>query len=136
LASAVTFIVLCLVAGFIVAMLRDKRKGLREKAMSDVPRFDDLHADALQRAEAGDAAAWADLGYSYLHGLGCEYDSEKALECYRKGAELHDMKACYGIYEMNSNGVSLVPDDEAKAMLERAAELGHEKAAFILRGGD
>jgi len=67
--------------------------------------------------------------------LGCEYDSEKALECYRKGAELHDKNACFGIYEMNSNGVSLVPNDEAKAMLTRAAELGHGKAEFILRGG-
>ena len=103
--------------------------------MSEAPRFDDLHADALQRSEAGDAAAWADLGYSYLHGLGCEYDSGKALLCYRKGAELHDMNACYAIWEMNGNGISLVPDDEAKAMLERAAELGHGKAGFILRGG-
>ena len=117
-------------------MLRDKRNIRRKKATSEAPRFDDLYAEALQRAEAGDAAAWADLGYSYLHGLGCEYDSEKALECYRKGAELGDMKACYAIWEMNSNGLSLVPDDEAKAMLTQAAELGHGKAAFILRGGD
>ena len=117
-------------------MLRDKRKERRNKATSETPRFDVLHTDALQRAEAGDVAAWADLGYIYLHGLGCEYDSEKALDCYRRGAEMGDMKACFGIYEMNSNGVSLVPDDEARAMLERAAELGHGKAQFILRGGD
>ena len=102
---------------------------------SEAPRFDDLHADALLRAGASDAAAWVDLGYNYLHGLGCEYDSGKALECYRKGAELADKNACFGIWEMNSNGVSLVPGDEAKAMLERAAELGHGKAEFILRGG-
>ena len=113
-------------------MLQDKHNTGRLTAKSEVPRFDDLHIQALQRAKTGDVIAWADLGYGYLHGLGCEYDSGKALECYRKGAELGDMKACYAIWEMNSNGISLVPDDEAIAMLKQAAELGHGKAATLL----
>ena len=97
--------------------------------MGDVPKLTDLFTDTQREAEAGDPAAWAKLGDAYLYGMGVEYDSEKALECYRKGADAGDMFACYAIFELNSNGVSLVGDDEAKEMCIKAAKLGHGKAA-------
>ena len=60
-------------------------------------------------------------------------DMDTALECFRKGAEAGDMRACYAIYETWSNGVSLVSEDEAMKMCRLAASRGHEKAAFMLK---
>jgi len=77
---------------------------------------------------------WTDKGYSHLYGMGTERNAEKALECFRKGAEAGDMWACWAIYEdMRGSGVSLVSDDEAMEMCKRAAALGHKKAAMILK---
>jgi hypothetical protein len=134
--TASIFIIFCCAAGFIVAAVQSKRKKTREQSVSEAPSFTELHADALKRTENGDATAWTDLGYSYLYGLGCEQNAEKALKSYRKGAELSDKNACFAIYEMYGNGVSFVNDDEAQNMLGRAAELGHGKARFIMQGGD
>ena len=99
--------------------------------MADVPKLTDLFADTMREAEAGDPAAWRKLGDAFLYGMGVEYDSEKALACYRKGADAGDMFACYAIFELNSNGVSLVGDSEAKEMCIKAAKLGHGKAEMF-----
>jgi TPR repeat protein len=76
---------------------------------------------------------WVDKGYTHLYGMGAKRNTEKALECFRKGAEAGDMFACWAIYETWSNGVSLISDEDARDMCKRAAELGHEKAAVIMR---
>ena len=77
---------------------------------------------------------WTDKGYIYLYGMGTERNAEEALQCFRKGADAGDMLACWAIYEdMYGSGVSLVSDDEAMEMCRRAAALGHEKAAMILK---
>jgi TPR repeat protein len=101
-----------------------------------ISKLTELYAELERNAEAGDITAWADMGDALLYGMGCEQDVEKALEYFRKGAELGDKQACFAIYDMSSNGVSLVGDDEADAMLQKAAELGHGKAEFLRKGGD
>ena len=96
-------------------------------------KLNDLFTENLKEAENGNHLAWVDLGGAYLYGMGCEQDIEKALECFRKGAEAGDMHACYAIYDTWGSGVSLITEDEAMEMCRRAASLGHEKAAFILK---
>ena len=97
-----------------------------------VPNLTDLFAENLKEAEAGNLCAWADVGYAYLYGMGTDQDIDKALGCFRKGAEAGDARACYAIYETWSDGVSLVSEDEAMKMCRRAASRGHKKAAFAL----
>ena len=73
---------------------------------------------------------WADEGYVYLY----DGDFDKALECFRKGAEDKDTAACFGIVELYDNCKPKDPAErekaikEAEAMLTEAARLGHEKA--------
>ena len=46
-------------------------------------------------AEMGAAFAWAKLGNCYSQGMGIPMDSEKAMTCYQKGADLGDYEALY-----------------------------------------
>ncbi|BAL83135.1 hypothetical protein SELR_14270 [Selenomonas ruminantium subsp. lactilytica TAM6421] len=46
-------------------------------------------------AKMGAASAWAKLGNCYRNGLGTLMDSEKAMICYKKGADLGDYEALY-----------------------------------------
>ena len=106
------------------------------KSLSEVlnkPKFQKSHDKYLKATKAGDIKAWAELGYDYLYGIGTERDAEKALECFRKGAEAGDMYACFAIYDdMYGSGVSLVTTEEAMDMCIRAALLGYGKAAMWL----
>ena len=105
--------------------------------MADVPKLTDLYAETLREAEAGDPTAWADLGDALLYGMGVEQDQEKALDCFRKGAELDDMHACFAIYEFWTNfsprdkEEKEAADKERADMLIKAAALGHVKAAAL-----
>ena len=76
---------------------------------------------------------WADVGYTHLYEMGTERNTDKALECFRKGTKAGDMQACFAIYETWGDGVSLISEDEAMEMLKKAASLGHEKAAYLLK---
>ena len=108
---------------------------LEVKIMSEthIPNLRDLFDENLKEAKNDNPRAWVDLGYAYLYGMGVEADMEKALECFRKGAEAGDMRACYAIYDTWGNGVSLIAEEEAMEMCRLAASLGHEKAAFVLK---
>ena len=85
---------------------------------------------------------WADLGYNYAYGLGCEQSFDKALEYFRQGAEENDAAACWGVVELYDS--CLPKDEEAREealkeafqMCVRAALLGHGKAALALSRPD
>ena len=93
-----------------------------------VPNLSELFAKNSNEAENGNGQAWVDVGYAYLYGMGCEQNIEKALDCFRKGAEEGDKRACYAIYDTWDSGVSLVAEDEAMEMFRRAASLRHKEA--------
>ena len=75
-------------------------------------------------------AKWADLGYEHLY----DKEFDKALDCFRKGAEENDMYACWGIVELYDSVKPKDPAEKAEAekeqadMCAKAAALGHGKA--------
>ena len=81
---------------------------------------------------------WADLGYEHLY----NGDFDKALDCFRKGAEENDMYACWGIVELYDSVKPKDPVEKAEAekeqvdMCVKAAALGHEKAKWRLSVGN
>lgn len=66
-------------------------------------------------AKKGHMAAFANLGYCYEHGHGCEKSQEMSIECYRKGAEGENKHAQYmlGTCYMEGRGVER---DEAEGL--------------------
>jgi TPR repeat protein len=77
---------------------------------------------------------FANQGYEYLYGG----DFDKALECFRKGAEENDAESCWGIVELYESGkpkdqkARKEAEAEAIEMCIRAASLGHAKAEYKL----
>lgn len=79
-----------------------------------------------QAGEGGNGSAWAFLGYQYQTGEGVGQNAEKAVECYKKSAEL---KCGLGLYNLGSaydNGLGVSRDKEtAFEYFQKSADVGH-----------
>ena len=81
--------------------------------------------------QAGHIRAHTALAEALCYGMGAERDITRAVELYRIAAET-DCNACFALYELHGDGVSLITEQEAANMLEKAAVFGHKKAMAIL----
>src|SRR5690606_27701697 len=86
---------------------------------------------ALERAEAGDAAAQTLAGEIYSRGLGVRRDPEKAFQWYARAARQGDREALfqYGMALIDGTHVER-NEEEAHEYLRRAADAGHVLAQF------
>lgn len=92
-----------------------------------------LAAELIQRAEQGDAAAQARLGYAYMRGEGVEKDMARAVVWWQKAAEQGDARAQMNLALAYSRGEG-VEHDDAKAVewWSKAAEQGVPRAQVLL----
>src|ERR1017187_10354791 len=75
------------------------------------------------KAEAGDAAAQFNLGFSYAQGEGVAKDEVEAVKWFRKAAEQNHAKAQYNLGFCYHNGQGVAKDEvEAVKWYRKAAE--------------
>lgn len=87
----------------------------------------------LERAEAGDAYAQAELGYRYHTGEGIEQDYSKAIQWYRLAAEQGQPYAQYNLGLAYAFGQGVEQDPaQAAEWYRKAAAQGQKVAAFSL----
>ena len=105
--------------------------GLADPPRSDPPEIDvtELHIAALRElAEAGDAAAQAELGARYEHGRGVVQDDAVAVSWFRRAAEQGYAPGQAALGFMYSRARGVVQDDgEAVRWYRRAAEQGNAR---------
>jgi TPR repeat protein len=96
---------------------------------AQTPEIDALRA----RAEAGDAVAQFDVGFSYGTGRGVPEDHAEAVRRYRLAADQGFAEALYNLGVMYANGLG-VPEDDAEAVrwYRLAADQGHASGQNIL----
>ena len=83
----------------------------------------------IQRARAGDAAAQAQLGYSYQMGIGVAQSGTEALKWYRRAADQGHARAQSNLGIMYASGWGVAQSDtEALKWYRRAAEQGYVSA--------
>lgn len=90
---------------------------------------------AMQRLEEvpDDRAAMTLIGELYKEGLGVVQDIPRALDWYRLASERGDANATFALAMAAVEGRGRARDlDEARRLLERAAEAGHPRAAYNL----
>ena len=74
------------------------------------------------------------LGMMYRDGLGCQKDSEKAIELFKKSAKMKDYNAMYNLGVAYAEGVIIKENRElAKYWLERAKTAGNKNAPIALK---
>lgn len=75
------------------------------------------------------------MAHLYRLGLGVEQDYSKALELFRKGAQMGSAACMNDIAHCYISGWGVEKNDlEATRWLKKAAELGHASAAMFLGG--
>jgi uncharacterized protein len=90
-------------------------------------------AEAMKRADKGDARAMTLLGELYASGLGVPLSEAKAAKWYRLAADRGDRDAMFAlaIFHMSRRG-GLHDRAESAKLLAAAAKLGHSAAAYDL----
>ena len=87
--------------------------------------------EVLKRAsETGDTSAMNNLGWLYMHGLGCEPQYELAFKLFEIASKNASAAATFHLGEMYEAGMGVARDlEKAKEFYSVAVELGSKKAA-------
>lgn len=90
-------------------------------------------ASIVQKAEAGDVDAQAEIGYLYQYGDGVEKDSSEAFKWNLKAANQGSPMAQHNLAVMYDEGVD-IPEDNLEAIkwYRKAAEQGNPRAQLNL----
>ncbi|MFZ1813716.1 MAG: caspase family protein [Rhizobiaceae bacterium] len=110
-------------------------KGLAYMRLNpDEARFDPTEAVTLlqKAADAGDPEAMFELGKLFEQGIGTKQDTQKALELFRRSADLDFADAINDLGFLHFQGGQGIVRDQKKAisLFARAAELRHPEAMF------
>jgi len=90
-------------------------------------------AELVKRAEAGDAKAQCDLGYSYLNGAGVTKDYKEAVKWYTKSADQGNAEAQVSLGLCYSFGTGVAKDEkEAVKWCMKSVIKGNAKAQCFL----
>ncbi len=105
--------------------------------LAGLPQLNKSYSDALpwflKAAQAGLPSAQYQIGYSLLHGRGCQCEENKALDWLRKAAEADqsDAQVTLGSYALR-DAQDVSGFERAKVWLERAASHGNDYAKMYL----
>ena len=92
----------------------------RARAFAHLGRFEEARKDALAAAAKGSTASMILLGVMSQRGLGLAKDEARALDWYRKAAELGNQRAVYLVLFSAETGIGVARDSpEAQALLEQ-----------------
>lgn len=97
--------------------VRKRFEGTPAQVAEVARREDEADIVALQRrAEAGDAAAQAELGFRYLRGQGVRADEDEAMRLYRLASDQGNPRGQRGLGYMYSNGLAGMSVDKVGAL--------------------
>ena len=83
----------------------------------------------LNAAEQRNASADVSIGYLYIQGLGVTQDNVKAMQWFRKGADLGDPKGQFNVGALYADGRGVARDEvQARLWMSKAAAQGDASA--------
>ncbi len=99
-------------------------------------KWSEVSVPLYRAADMGHPDAMVDLALANIYGqYGIRKCMDEALELLHKAVWENSARACFELVELYDSGVGAVDAEEALSMCEKAAKLGHKKAAARLEDG-